>query len=168
MSLTMFLGPMFSGKTTALVEAGNMRLSDGKTVLGFRPDLDVRPTRTIHDDSCFDTITVTYLPPRVDADIILIDESQFFHPDLLRAFILSHVRGHEIFVAGLLGTFRRTPFHSIAEILPLANTVLVFSAMCDVCDGSATLTKRTVASDKAILVGDKESYEPRCFDCWDK
>jgi thymidine kinase len=45
-------------------------------------------------------------------------------------------------VAALDGTFQRTRFGNILNLIPLAENVVKLSAVCMVCFGSAAFTKR--------------------------
>jgi thymidine kinase len=117
--------------------------------------------------------------------IIVIDEVQFFQEE---APITSKERtGHQysitdaieqfakqksfVIVAGLDKTFRGTNFGPMGEILSVADEVHKYQSICTQCGAAATLPQRLIngvpakPSDPTIVVGAKETYEPRCRNC---
>ena len=80
-------------------------------------------------------------------------------------------QGYRIIVAGLDTDFRGEPFGVASQILALADKVDKLTAICLCCGKEATRTQRIIDgkpafyNDPTILVGEKESYQPRCRDC---
>lgn len=71
-----------------------------------------------------------------------------------------------VLVAALDGDFLRRPFGSVLELIPLAEHVSKLTAVCTLCYGAASFTKRTVAATQIQLVGGAESYQPVCRKCF--
>ena len=99
----------------------------------------------------------------IDADIIGIDEAQFFSD--LKYFILKAEKTNKIIIiAGLDGDFKRNPFGQILECIPLCDNVIKLSAMCmESKDGTPGIfTKRIIKSNKQTLIGAQDSYVAVC------
>ena len=149
-----------------------------------------------HDRSTLEAVPVSKLVDvhRVaDYDVIGIDEGQFF-PDLVECvhewceqgkvrqdecmarrrwhsaalvwLDVSYPASQTVLVAALDGDFLRRPFGRVLELVPLAEHVSKLTAVCTVCYGSASFTKRTVAAMEVQLVGGAESYQPVCRKCF--
>jgi thymidine kinase len=52
--------------------------------------------------------------------------------------------------------------------LNIADVVYKLSGICSVCgeDATRTFRKLTASSTDQVLIGGKETYEPRCFQHW--
>jgi hypothetical protein len=60
--------------------------------------------------------------------------------------------GKIVIVAALDGTFQRVGFGNILNLIPLAESVVKLSAVCMVCFGNASFTKRTCNETKVCNV----------------
>ncbi len=69
-------------------------------------------------------------------------------------------------MAALDGDFLRRPFGRVLELIPLAEHVQKLNSVCTSCYGTASFTKRTVASTEVQLIGGNESYQPVCRRCF--
>ena len=164
--LELIIGPMFSGKTTELIRRVNRYKSINRKCLVINHSNDTRSKDEVllsHDKTiikCLKLNTLFNLKNTLefrDADIIAIDEAQFFTG--LREFILNIERTNKIIIcSGLDGDFLRNPFE-IINCIPLADKVDKLSSLCP--DGTpAIFSKRIIEGDSTILVGGKESYIP--------
>jgi thymidine kinase len=50
--------------------------------------------------------------------------------------------------------------------MAIAEEVTKVHAVCVVCGGPANFSYRTIDNSSKILLGEKESYEPRCRVCY--
>jgi thymidine kinase len=57
--------------------------------------------------------------------------------------------GKTVIVAALDGTFQRNEFGSILKLVPLAEHVIKLSAVCMICFGEGSYTKR-ISNDKEV------------------
>lgn len=186
--LTVIVGPMFSGKTTELLRLLNRyRLAGYRAVL-LKPSIDTRYSErevVSHDGLKMESITVnpsyegliSALETLRDADTIGIDEFQFFENDhRIIDLILELSLERKVFVAALNLDFRGEPWEIVKELLPRADEIISLQAVCTYidpktgkrCGAPATRTQRLIDGKPAprdaprILIGGRESYEPRC------
>ena len=107
--------------------------------------------------------------------VIAIDEVQFFQEkDENQMWEIVSVLKHFIdenkyvLVAGLEKDFRGFPFGPTGDLLSLSDEKATHYSICTICGGSANLPQRIVngepafEDDPVVMVGAKESYEPRC------
>lgn len=100
--------------------------------------------------------------------VVGIDEGQFF-PDLI-AFLLYVIgMGIDVMVAGLSGTYHRTPFPIIAALIPLAHCVMHKTAVCmnAQCSAEAPFTRRIAPESDKDQIGGADKYMAVCGDCYD-
>ena len=107
-----------------------------------------------------------------DADLVLIDEIQFFGPELATAVDALRARGADVVAVGLDRDFRGEPFETTVSLARDATAVRTLTGICARCGASATHTQRLIDGVPApldaprLVVGDAELYEPRCARCF--
>ena len=175
MSLTIIIGPMFSGKSSYLLSSIRRYKEIGWPVFIITSSFDKRYTSETkivnhNRDSCKADIAVKNLSDvcskedYLEAKVIIIEEGQFY-PDLLE-FVRDAVELYEkhVIVAGLDGDAQRKPFGKILELIPLADTIVKLKATCKMCnDGSEALfTSKKVHDVNVVDIGGAEKYEALC------
>ena len=179
MRLDIILGPMFAGKSSAVISRVRRAHALGWKTLLLTSELDTRynvgkVSHVItHNKDRVDAVGVLRLmtclgtPEYEEARLIIIEEAQFF-VDLV-AFVLHAVEksGKDVVVVGLDGDSDRQPFGSLLELVPLADTVTKLTALCKRCgDGTEALFSAALKGKKTmgeiLHVGGEESYEPLC------
>jgi len=172
MSLSLIIGPMFSGKSTELIRKIRLAKTINKKVLVVKPLLDKRyienkiVSHSFESEICetvekleeIDTLIENY-------DLIVIDEGQFF-PDL-KVYTLKWVENNnkEVIIGGLDGDFLRKPIGQILELIPYADHCKKINSLCKVCnDGKAGIYTYRIDknSENQIEIGGIESYMPLC------
>ncbi|MDB5131187.1 MAG: tdk, partial [Mucilaginibacter sp.] len=103
-----------------------------------------------------------------DVDVIGIDEAQFFDDELPAVCNALANKGTRVIVAGLDMDFKGEPFGPMPIIMAIAESVTKLHAVCVKCGNPALYSFRLVPDDTRILLGEKESYEPRCRVCYNK
>jgi len=194
-SITIYTGPMFSGKTQALMARLQSKQRAHKNVLVVKPALDDRydsvdeivvkqktaqrfekhasmaahPIKTVEQ--------LGALIRKIDPDIIGVDEAQFFGNEFSVALdTIAHKSGRiggtsierhlEVYVAGLdLDAWAR-PFGPMPDLLAVADRVEKFTANCFQCGQDARFTQKIGGSAGRIEVGADDLYEARCGGCW--
>ena len=102
------------------------------------------------------------------ADLIIIEEAQFF-PDLLQFVELVLVLEKNLVVCGLDGDIAAKPFGQILDCIPLADSVVKMTALCELCANGTpaifTGLRHSVPTEGFIHVGATETYIPLCRRC---
>lgn len=167
-------GSMFSGKTEELIRRLR-RAEFAKQRVGiFKPGTDTRyhesdvvshDKRTIPSTPVRDSASI--LPLATDLEVVGIDEAQFFDEALPRVCEQLAAQGVRVIVAGLDMDFQGRPFGPMPQLLAMAEFVTKVHAICMRCGELATFSHRTNASERLILLGETDSYEPLCRHCFD-
>ena len=180
--LEIILGPMFSGKTSKLIEIYKQYSFCNMDVLVVNHADDVRfaeKNMYTHDQNCIECIQTKTLKEFINDNIdkftsseplaILINEGQFF-PDLYAA-VYQMVNEHKshVYVAGLDGDFKREKFGAKLDLIPLCDKVYKLHSLCVRCKNGAKaifshLKKNESNAQKQI--GAEELYEPLCRQCY--
>jgi len=170
--IELILGPMFSGKSTRLIETIRKYVYKNKKTIMIKFIGDQRYTKksevVTHDQIKYDSIDCKNLTESFDLlkdyDIIGIDEGQFF-PDLVEiSEKLAHLN-KTVIIAALNGDFRMEPFPVIARIIPKADKIKLLKAYCFNCHKDAKFSLRIVQSNETVLIGAGEAYKPACREC---
>lgn len=192
--LEIILGPMFSGKTSRLVEIYNQCNFCNISVAAINHCIDNRYDEellTTHDKvkiPCIKTerlfdIWTDYINmednvaivPRIKekfkvatSDVILINEGQFF-PDLEEFVkrLLSH--GKQVYICGLDGDFERKKFGQILDLIPLCDKVHKLTSLCSLCkNGTKGIFSMRLTNEKEQTVVGSDNYIPVCRTCYEK
>jgi thymidine kinase len=101
-------------------------------------------------------------------DVVGIDEAQFFDMGIVEVANELARRGVRVICAGLDMDFKGVPFGPMPALMAIADDVYKTHAICVHCGDLAYVSHRTVSSDKRVLLGETESYEPLCRVCYEK
>ncbi|WOL11671.1 hypothetical protein Cni_G20435 [Canna indica] len=167
-------GPMFAGKTTALIRRVQAEQSNGRNVAMIKSDKDTRyglDAIVTHDGTkmpCMALPELSLFRERLGVesynklDVIGIDEAQFFE-DLYDFCCNAADRDRKtVIVAGLDGDFLRRRFGTVLDIIPLADTVTKLTATCEFCGQHAFFTLRKTKETQTELIGGADVYMPVC------
>jgi thymidine kinase len=102
-----------------------------------------------------------------EAQVIGIDEGQFFGRGLLAVVEQLAKRGKRVIVAGLDQDYRARPFEPMPELLAVAEYITKTLAICMVCGAPANRTYRKKKRAGLVLVGGADLYEARCRRCYE-
>lgn len=168
-------GPMFSGKTTELMRRLERYSLAGRKVVLFKPDIDDRTNQYVRiasarQEFAIEVLTL-YKPVGTDADVVAIDEGQFFPPWVVDYCQSLKDQDKIIIICGLDMDARRQPFGSMGQLMAIADTVHKLTAVCKCgADAPYTWLKGGVNWEKGnlILIGDVDRYEARCDRCYAK
>src|SRR3990172_943448 len=167
-------GSMFSGKSEELIRRLRRAQIARQHVQIFKPAIDNRYSEAeivSHSEMKIPSEIVrssAELLARVrpDAEVIGIDEGQFFDAELPAACIELANAGKRVIVAGLDQDYLGRPLEPMPHLLAIAEYITKTLAICMVCGGPASHTQRLVASKERVLVGASGTYEARCRHCW--
>jgi thymidine kinase len=170
-------GCMFCGKTDEMLRLLRRFSIAGRQVVLVKPRLDTRTdevTVVSRSGAEHRAVTVDHsaeIEAAVGpADIVAIEEGQFFDESLPEVVEALAASGKQVIVTGLDRDFRGIPFGTMPRLLALADQVTKLTAICIVCGEPATRTQRLIDGEPApadsplIVIGGlgDETYEARC------
>lgn len=171
-------GPMFSGKSEELLRRiGLLKFAEVQFLL-FTPTTDTRSgakKAMSRDGRIIESIPVQNSreiieqinASNVEAQVIAIDEAQFFDDELPE--VCNYLANNEyiVMVAGLDKDSWGRPFNPMMKLLAYAEEVTKLKAVCTNCGASASFTGhiRPRPLDARIMVGDKNEYTAHCRHC---
>lgn len=191
--LELIIGPMFSSKTTRLVDIHKQCKFCNIPVAVINHSIDDR-----YDDELLSTHDQIKIPcikteklfdiwleninlenniefiPRIDdklkivsSDVILINEGQFF-PDLEEFVKKLLEQGKRIYVCGLDGDFERRKFGQILDLIPLCDKVTKLTSLCSLCkNGTPGIFSKRITCEKEQTVVGSDNYIPVCRACYE-
>jgi len=175
--LELIIGPMFSGKTTQLLEVYKKCQFCNIRCRVINHSFDKRYHETMlsnHDKIMIPCIQTTNLssiwdPTNfTDIDVILINEGQFFE-DLYDIVLEMLKHNKKIYIAGLDGDFERKKFGQILDLIPLCDKVTKLSSLCSKCkDGTPGIFSMRLTSEKNQTVIGSDNYIPVCRKCYEE
>ncbi len=165
-------GCMFSGKTEELIRRLRRAKIAKQSVKIFKPKIDNRYSKdeiVSHSEQALPSEIVEsaeeILQKSKDAQVVGIDEAQFFSLDLIDVVNKLADDGKRVIIAGLDQDYTGKPFEPMPQLLAIAEYITKTLAICVICGNPADRTQRTIKSTDIVLVGAKESYEARCRKC---
>jgi thymidine kinase len=190
--LELITGPMFSGKTSKLLEIYKQCKFCNIPVAVINHSADTRYDETMlstHDKfmiPCIQTEKIyniwfyknldkiynaklgnNHLQLR-NADVVLINEGQFFD-DLYDCVIDMLKENKKIYVSGLDGDFERKKFGQILDLFPLCDKVTKLTSLCSLCkNGEAGIFSMRLNEDKTQMLIGSDNYIPVCRSCYEK
>lgn len=180
--LEIILGPMFSGKTTRIVEIHNHYSYINKKIVVLNYAEDKRYHETMlstHDHKmipCILTTDINEMWTNVNnknyrelhkADIILINEGQFF--DELKTVVIDMVENEnkKVYICGLDGDFKRNKFGDILDLIPYCDKVVKLKSLCSICkNGKRALFSHRMTDETTQISIGSTNYQPLCRTCY--
>jgi len=168
-------GSMFSGKTEELIRRlKRVKIANLKAEI-FKPAMDVRydAIKIVSHDTNFIQSTPVDSSQNIlllgqDADVIGIDEAQFFDSEITRVCEQLALSGKRVIVAGLDMDFTGKPFGQMPNLLAIADYITKLHAICMKCGNIANISFRKTSEEGQVILGEKDMYEPRCRYCAQK
>lgn len=173
--ITLFTGPMGSGKSAYLIKEIKKVLNN--TTLVFKPTNDIRSIGCInsrngqfilaHEVHDFKDILKYVDNMFVEVKNIFIDELQFLSSDGLADFIINcKKRSINIYAAGLNLTSELKCFNTTGQFACYCDEIFIIQGSCEKCGSNKASLSEYVFSDKKeeFLVG-STSYISVCDKC---
>ena len=164
---------MFSGKTEELIRRLNRARIAKLSVRIAKPAIDTRYDAehiVSHSAQTIESVPVQkasdILALAGDAEVVGIDEAQFFDSDITTVCQTLANQGKRVVVAGLDMDFAGQPFGCMPQLMAIAEYVTKVHAICVVCGDIAQHSYRLVPSQERVLLGETDSYEARCRRCF--
>jgi len=190
--LEIITGPMYSGKTTKLLEIYKNYHFCNKQVAVLNHSADTRYHKSMlssHDKvmiPCIQTENISdiWFYTNLDeefnslrgeqhiklrnAEVILINEAQFFG-DLCACVIDMLKEKKRVYISGLDGDFERKKFGQILDLYPLCDKVNKLSALCGFCkNGEPGIFSLRLTKEKSQVLIGNDNYVPVCRECYEK
>ena len=172
------VGPMFSGKTSALIDLYNKLKQEDVNVIAINYAEDKRYSENLlstHDQVMISAINVmnlsnimtsaVYSAKYTNSKYILINEAQFFGD--LYEFIINAVEKDRkcVYVYGLDGDFQRDKFGQLVDLIPYCNTITKLQSNCNFCQEKAIFSHRLTGDKRQKVIG-SSNYVPLCRRCY--
>ena len=166
-------GSMFSGKTEELLRIIKRAKFAKQNVEIFKPEIDTRydeekvvshDANEIHSTPVPSSSNIIILANNVD--VVGIDEAQFFDDGLVAVCNQLANSGVRVIVAGLDMDFKGKPFGPMPQIMACAEYITKVHAICMRCGELANHSHRINANDKLVQLGETDTYEPLCRNCF--
>jgi thymidine kinase len=165
---------MFSGKTEELIRRARRAEIAKQTVAIFKPRIDNRYSAqhiVSHSEQSLTSTVVDdaseILSLCANAQVVGVDEGQFFKANLVEVCEKLANQGKRVIVAGLDQDYRGKPFEPMPQLLAVAEYITKTLAICVVCGNPADRTQRKTQNADRVLVGAKDIYEARCRHCFE-
>ena len=190
--MELFIGPMFSGKTSKLLEIYKQSMFCNIPIIVINHSSDIRYHDThlsTHDKTMIPCVQTTELMTIWDygsidepieeklydahiqfreSKVVLINEGQFFS-DLLPCVEELLKEGKHVYVCGLDGDFERKKFGTILDLIPLCDKVTKMTSLCSRCrDGTAGIFSLRITEEKTQFLIGSDNYIPVCRKCYEK
>ncbi len=171
--IEVIVGSMFSGKTEELIRRLTRARIARQRVEIFKPEIDKRyddVNVVSHNENSIRSIPIqnaSQILLYIDGmDVVGIDEAQFLDDDLPSVCNYIANQGIRVVVAGLDMDFQGKPFGPIPALMATAEYVTKVHAICMRCGDLAHYSHRTTASEKLVVLGEMDIYEPLCRKCF--
>jgi len=176
--LQLIFGPMCSGKSTECIKIYNKyKIIDKINIMVISHILDNRygdgvvSSHNKDKIKCHSVEKLNSLKENkeyVNANVILIEEAQFFND--LKEFVINAIDNDNkiVYVFGLDGDFKKNCFGQICELVPHAEDVVKLKGICIQCkDGTpASFTKKRSINENLVEIGNHEIYDTVCRKCF--
>lgn len=178
-TLTVYTGPMWSGKSDAMIARLEALAEQGAHVVALRPVQDDRDpedalvSRTGRKWPCVripSAAAIAAYAHDPSVDVVALDEANLLQAAeayLIAVLLDLKRRGKTVLVSGLALDYRGEPFSPMPVLMAHADVVVKLEARCGRCEEPAQYTARKVAHlTQRVLPGDDNLYEPRCCACF--
>ncbi len=166
-------GSMFSGKTEELIRRLKRAKIANQKVEIFKPKIDTRYDDVAvvsHDaNSILSTpiASAAKILELVDGvNVVGVDEAQFFDMEITEVCQTLALKGIRVIVAGLDMDYLGNPFGPMPNLLAVSEYITKVHAICQHCGNLATHSYRLAAAEGQVVLGEKDTYEPRCRTCY--
>jgi len=181
--ITLIYGPMFSGKTTKLLELYNASVSiygEEKCVaLNYKLDTRYGENKIItHDGKKIDCYSVIDIDDFINnektkhiilnAQFIFINEGQFFENIDKTVLYLNEILGKDVILCGIDLDYKREKFGSMMNLISNAAKVFALKGTCKLCNGKSEFSHRTVPNNYLQILIGYNQYIPLCGKCFNK
>jgi thymidine kinase len=190
MSVTLYYGPMFSGKTKKIIEVIDRYKFKKKennkkyNLCAIKSSYDTRNKDMeidSHDNGSSSIICNFKVKKlmsiwnivKIKYDVVVIDEGQFFE-DIVQFPDLCANNGKDVFIAALDGDYKRNPFGNICKLIPKCENAIKLNAECGECGKAKASftgkkiikTTEEIKKECVVEIGGKDIYTSLCRKCY--
>ena len=152
--IDIILGPMFSGKTSKILQIINYaKQNPNNLVITVKPDIDNRYEEDTnkhhiisHDGLKEECFVVNELNKMIK---IIIKETY-------------KINNIKLVFSGLDGDFEKKPIGEILSLIPICDSIIKLNGKCKYCNNKSIMSKRTCQSKSQVLIGGNDLYQPTC------
>ncbi len=173
--LEIVIGPMYSGKTSYLIDKVRLFEEKKEKYLIINHFLDTRyniDNITNHNKisvkctSLKNISDILNIPNYEEYKHILIDEAQFFTD--LESGVSNLIYNNpdiDVICVGLDGDYQQNYFNDaqLLKLIPKSNNLIKLYSKCYICGQKASFTKRIINDETQIIIASKGVYVPCCF-----
>jgi thymidine kinase len=166
-------GGMFSGKTEELIRRAKRAHIAGQKVIIVKPSMDKRyheENVVSHNANSVPGVVADTADQIIlltgSARVVCIDEAQFFDNRLIDVANDLANDGKRVIIAGLDMDYMGNPFEPMPQLMAIAEYVTKLHAICSESGMIANFSQRIVENEDRVLIGEKDSYEPRARHCF--
>lgn len=162
--LSITIGPMFSGKTTSLVNHYKNN-KNNKLVIDYDIDNDNIYLET-HDNikvPCVKVKKLLNIEVSILVDTVYINEAQFFE-DLYLFVKQMLFNKKDIYIYGLDGDYKQEKIGNIIDLIPICDNIIKLNGNCYNCKNLSIFSKRII-NNKEQYLPDEKYYLPVCRKC---
>jgi len=171
--LELWLGPMFSGKTTQIIQTYKKYAFIQKKIAVVNYIDDVRYHDTMlstHDHIMIPCIQSNDLSSITETliknDVILINEGQFFSDLYDIVLLLVNKYKKSVYICALDGDFKQAKFGRVLDLIPQCDRVTKLHALCSYCkDGTEAVFSHRITTESEQIVIGSDNYVPLCRNC---
>jgi thymidine kinase len=190
--LELIVGPMFSGKTSRLIDIYKQCKFCNIPVAVINHSEDTRydnillsnhdkimipciQTRQLADIWLYNQETIpiaktlesNYINQLLDAQVILINEGQFFN-DLYSCVESMLLNSKKVYICGLDGDFERKKFGQMLDLVPLCDKITKLTSLCSICkNGTPGIFSMRLTVEKCQTLVGSDNYIPVCRKCYE-
>ncbi|HOL74747.1 MAG TPA: thymidine kinase [Bacteroidales bacterium] len=172
-SIEVIVGSMFSGKTEELIRRIRRAQIANLKVEIYKPAIDKRyDEQQIVSHNALSLMSTpvdnsqSILLLSSEAEVVGIDEAQFFDDELVNVCNTLANNGVRVIIAGLDMDYKGVPFGPIPKLLAIAEHITKVHAICVRCGDIAQYSFRKTINENLVLLGEKDLYEPLCRACY--
>tara|TARA_B110000003_G_C16579914_1_gene507678 strand:- start:221 stop:796 length:576 start_codon:yes stop_codon:yes gene_type:complete len=174
-SVEVICGSMFSGKTEELLRRLKRAKFAKLNIAVFKPTVDKRYDNkkiVSHDKNKISATTIDKSEKILElfnqADIVAVDEAQFFDYNLVNVCNKLASMGVRVIITGLDMDFLGNPFGVMPNILAIAENITKVHAICIDCGEIANNSYRKSSKKRLVQIGEKKDYKALCRSCFVK
>ena len=174
--LGLIIGPMYSGKTTHIINLYKKFKNDNIPTLVINYAEDTRYHKSLlssHDKvmiPCYSCYNIEEVINEVNIEkfkVFLINEGQFFND--LKENIIKLVEKYKktVYICGLDGDFKRNGFEQLTSLIPYSDEIIKKYSICKYCEkNTKALFSHRITNETEIKVIGSDNYIPLCRNCY--